>query len=425
MPRPASLSSRDAILRRFLVLRLALWFGLVSALAPAPRIACATGHDDGHVFQRIATFPVFLNADEGAQTGAEIVSASEDGKLLIYTDSQSEQLGFVDLDQPGAPKPQGVLAMSGEPTSVAVSGPYALAVVDKSPSFSAPSGELVVIDLETRDIVRRIDLGGQPDSIAVSPDRRYAAIAIENERDEEAGDGRPPQSPPGFVVIVDLQGPPAEWGTRTVGLVGIPGLFPDDPEPEFVDINDRNIAAVTLQENNHVALIDLPTGKILRHWNAGTVDLRQVDVLENDLIELDDELKEVPREPDAVAWISPFRLATADEGDLDGGSRGFTFFDREGQVRFAAGNALEHRVTRPLPGGPLGEQGQRAGGRGVRAVRPRPVLVRGIGALQRHRRLSNRTRPPEPGTSAAGGAGAGGRTRHPEPRALGGSERGR
>lgn len=132
-----------------------------------------------------------MNTDEGAQSGAEIVSASEDGKLLIYTDSQSERLGFVDIAEPGAPKPQGVLAMSGEPTSVAVSGPYALAVVDTSPSFSAPSGELVVVDLETRDILRRIDLGGQPDSIAVSPDRHYAAITIENERDEEADDGRP------------------------------------------------------------------------------------------------------------------------------------------------------------------------------------------------------------------------------------------
>ncbi len=334
------------MLRRFLVLHIALWFGLVSALAPAPRIACAAGHDDGHVFQRIATFPVFLNTDEDAQTGAEIVSASEDGRLLIYTDSQSERLGFVDIAEPGAPKPQGVLAMSGEPTSVAVSGPYALAVVDTSPSFSAPSGELVVVNLTTRDIERRIDLGGQPDSIAVSPDRRYAAITIENERDEEAGDGRPPQSPPGFVVIVDLQGPPADWGTRKVDLVGIPGLFPDDPEPEFVDINDRNVAAVTLQENNHVVLIDLPTARIRRHWDAGTVDLRQVDVLENDLIELDGELNEVPREPDGVAWISPFRLATADEGDLDGGSRGFTIFNRKGEVRFAAGNALEHRVTR-------------------------------------------------------------------------------
>ncbi len=83
MPRPAPLSSRDAMLRRFLVLRLAL--GLVSALALAPRIACAAGHDDGLFFQRVATFPVFLNSQEGAQTGAEIVSTSEDGNTSPFS----------------------------------------------------------------------------------------------------------------------------------------------------------------------------------------------------------------------------------------------------------------------------------------------------------------------------------------------------
>ncbi|MCI0401180.1 MAG: hypothetical protein L0Z68_07765 [Gammaproteobacteria bacterium] len=87
------------------------------------------------VFQRIATFPVFLNTDEGTQTAAEIVSASEDGKFLIYTDSPTGNLGFVDIADPRDPKPSGVLEMSGEPTSVAVVGAYALAAVNTSQSF--------------------------------------------------------------------------------------------------------------------------------------------------------------------------------------------------------------------------------------------------------------------------------------------------
>lgn len=300
-----------------------------------------------HLFQRIASFPVFLNTDVNTQTSVEIVSVSEDGTLLLYTDSPTENLGFVSIANPYEPKPKGVLGMGGEPTSVAVAGPYALVAANTSESFSNPSGKLVVVDVENRAIVRRIDLGGQPDSVAVSPDKRYAAIAIENERDEEAGDGRPPQSPPGFVVIVDLHGQPDDWSTRKVDLVGIPELFPEDPEPEYVDINARNVAAVSLQENNHLVLIHLPSGKILEHWNAGSVDLQQVDVIENDLIELEGELIEVPREPDAVAWVSPSRLATADEGDLDGGSRGFTVFNRFGQVKFSVGNSLEHQIQLP------------------------------------------------------------------------------
>jgi hypothetical protein len=33
-----------------------------------------------------------------------------------------------------------------------------------------------------------------------------------------------------------------------------------DPEPEFVDINARNQAVVTLQENNHVVVVNLRKG---------------------------------------------------------------------------------------------------------------------------------------------------------------------
>ncbi|MCA9454408.1 MAG: hypothetical protein KC584_17560, partial [Nitrospira sp.] len=297
-------------------------------------------------FRRIATFPVFLNSDVNTETVAEIVTASENGQLLIYTDSQTQNIGFVDISDPSDPRPDGTLAVGGEPTSVAVVRKYALGVVNTSENFVNTSGVLQIINLNTRQIVRSIDLGGQPDSIAVSPDGKYAAIAIENERDEELGNGEPPQSPPGFVVIVDIKGNPTHWTTRTVDLVGVPTLFPTDPEPEFIDINQKNIAVVTLQENNHLALIDLQTGKVINHWEAGTVDLTDIDTNENDLIELNSSLNDVRREPDAVKWISKHRLATADEGDLVGGSRGFTIFNTTGDVRFTSGHSMEHLMAR-------------------------------------------------------------------------------
>jgi DNA-binding beta-propeller fold protein YncE len=301
-------------------------------------------------FHRIATFPVFLNTDVDQDTVAEIVATTRDGKLLVYTDSETENIGFVDIRNPYEPMPGGVVAVDGEPTSVAVVDRYfrrlTLAAVNTSESFKKPSGKLQVIDIQTRKIVRSIDLGGQPDSIAVSPDGRYAAIAIENERDEELGDGRPPQSPPGFVVIVDLWGPPFLWKTRTVDLVGIPHRFPSDPEPEFVDINRKNVAVVTLQENNHMVLIDLRKGKVIEDWPIGSVNLKHIDILENDLIELKDEQVKRLREPDGVTWTTNYTLATADEGDLDGGSRGFTIFTKYGKVLFSSGNTVEHLVTR-------------------------------------------------------------------------------
>ena len=305
-------------------------------------------------FQRVASFPVFLNLDEDAETEAdvdtetvaEIVAVSRDGQTLVYTDSETENLGFVDIQDPANPQAAGIVGVGGEPTSVAVKGRLALVAVNTSPNFTEPSGKLVVVNIQTKKIVAEFDLGGQPDSIAVSPDQRFAAIAIENERDEDLGDGRPPQAPGGFLITFDLMGRPRNWTPRSLNLNGIADKFPNDPEPEYVDINQDNVAVVTLQENNHVVLVDLPTGRILNDWSVGSVDLDQIDTIENDLIELNSSLSDIPREPDGVTWINSNVLATADEGDLDGGSRGFTIFNQNGQVLFTPGNRIEQAVVR-------------------------------------------------------------------------------
>lgn len=300
------------------------------------------------VFNRIATFPVFNNTDIDTATVAEIVAASRDGNTLIYTDSENENLGFVDITDPANPSATGIVDLNGEPTSVAVAGRYALATVNTSFDFINTSGELVVVNIESREVAATLPLGGQPDSVAVSPDGRYAAIAIENERDENLGSGEPPQAPAGFLVIVDLEGEPSDWRTRTVDFDGLADLFPGDAEPEYVDINSRNIAVVTLQENNHIVLVQLNNGKVIKHYNAGSVDLEAVDATEEDpaLISLTESLEGVAREPDGVTWISNNRFATANEGDLFGGSRSFSIFKRNGKVKFESGNTLDHQAVR-------------------------------------------------------------------------------
>lgn len=321
----------------------------LAAACSATLLTCAMSSTSvlaGYHFERVSVFPAFLNTDVDEETVAEIVDATKDGNTLLYTDSETGHLGFVDITDPTAPAPLGVVPVGGEPTSVAVAGDYALVGVNTSPSFVAPSGKLVIVEISSRTIVATHDLGGQPDSVATSPDEQFAAIAIENERDEDLGDGEPPQLPPGFLVVVDLVGDPADWVLTKVALEGIADVFPEDPEPEYVDINARNIAVVTLQENNHIIYVDLASKQVVNDYSAGTVDLTQIDTLENDLIELDSSLDAVPREPDGVTWISQWTVATADEGDLFGGSRGFTVFDPRGDAIRAAGNSLEHQVVR-------------------------------------------------------------------------------
>ena len=147
-------------------------------------------------FHRIATYPVFQNAPAGtapsAETVAEISAVSEDGRTLVYTDALGKRIGFLDISDPSAPRGEGTLSLEelgdadDQPTSVSIVGKHVLVVVDTSASFTEPSGRLDVVRLSDGVRVRSIDLGGQPDSIALHPDRSVAAIAIENQRDEDA-----------------------------------------------------------------------------------------------------------------------------------------------------------------------------------------------------------------------------------------------
>ncbi|MGF1666229.1 MAG: esterase-like activity of phytase family protein [Acidimicrobiia bacterium] len=294
----------------------------------------------------MSTFSVYTNnADPAAETVAEIVAASSDGKTLIYTDGSNATLGFVDIADPSSPKPLGTVDLPGEPTSVAVVGRFAVAGVNTSESFINPSGELAVIDITRQRIVTSLDLAGQPDSVTVSPDGKYIAIAIENERDEDVTvddvEGGLPQAPAGLLQIVDVKGAPRNWDIRDVDMTGLAGYGADDPEPEFVDINTRNQAVVTMQENNHLAIVDLRRGTVTRDFPAGTVTLVGVDAVEDGIISLTDTITDIPREPDAVAWIGTGRFATANEGDLFGGSRGFTVYDMTGRVRYDSGTSFE------------------------------------------------------------------------------------
>jgi hypothetical protein len=309
---------------------------LVASMLPSVP-ASAHGSDGPGPFGRIATVPAYLNTGVTDEAAAEIATVSSDGRTVIYTDSPGERLGFFDITDASRPKPAGVLELAGEPTSVATLGGYALAAVNTSESLTGPSGQLVVVDVKTRAVVRTLDLGGQPDSVAVAPSGRYVAIAVENERDEDVDDGAMPQLPGGWLSVVDTR----TWSVSKVDLTGLAAVAPEDPEPEYVSINRDDEAVVSLQENNHLAVVRLRDRKVVKHFSAGAVTLSKVDADDDGQIVLADTVT-AKREPDGVAWLDGNLFATANEGDYEGGSRGFSVFDkRTGRVVFDSGNALD------------------------------------------------------------------------------------
>ena len=323
---------------------------LITSVLPLITLMAAS-YTHADTFQRVSTWTTANNLamagkDYQTETSAEIITASHDGKTLIYSDSPLGGIGFVDISNASAPKAAGFLALDGEPTSVSVTNRYVLAGVNTSSSYTAPSGTLATVDLAKQKIISRCDLGGQPDSVAVSRDKKYVAIAIENERDEDLNDGVLPQLPAGNLVIIPLKkGKPVCHKKTMVDLTGLANIAPSDPEPEFVDFNNNNEIVITLQENNHIAVVNAKTGKVINHFSAGTVDLVNADTKRDGALTFNKTQKDRRREPDAVQWLDNDRFVTANEGDYEGGSRGFTIFNKKGDVLFESGLDLEHRIA--------------------------------------------------------------------------------
>jgi hypothetical protein len=347
--------------------------------APAADVWSPPAADD--TFHRLSTYPVYLNVPDGVdpadETVAEISAISEDGTTFVHTDAAGRRIGFVDITDPSAPEGTGTLDLAADlglsedasPTSVAIVGDRVLVVVDTSADFTAPTGVLVVADLTTHEVLHRIDLAGQPDSIVLTPDHGIAAIAMENQRDEEATppgaeEGDLPQLPAGFVQLVDLTSADVTtWVAQRVDLVNGDGSAmalladagldtPQDPEPEYVAVNPAGTTlAVTLQENNGVVLIDLtqgvPGAAVTGAFSTGSVAVTGIDVEDDGRIDQTGSIPLTPREPDAIGWLDDTHVATANEGDWKGGTRGWSVFDTTtGDVVWDAGNELERLAVR-------------------------------------------------------------------------------
>lgn len=308
---------------------------------------------------------------------AEIVSATADGRTLLYTNAGDGLLGFVDISDPAAPADLGAIDVGGEPTSVSVMATGKAVVVvrtDELEEGQAPvirPGKLLVVDVATRTIETTIPIGHHPDSVAtgVRNGTPFAVVAIENEPVVVDGDGKltdadEPGDPgdvsgPGTLQVVDLA-----TGTVHDVPLALPAAFPfaDDPQPEFVDLRGTR-AVISLQENNAYALLDV--GKALdgtgaeavtRVFSAGTAADRPADLQSDGRIDFSERYPaDVASEdhaglrfPDGVAFSPDGKwILSADEGEFDfTGGRGWSIHKVGGGLAWQDGGRLEREAVR-------------------------------------------------------------------------------
>ena len=119
---------------------------LLGALTAALLASTVSAHS-AQFFNRVASFPVALNAPEAEATSSEIITATDDGLTLIYSDSPNGGIGFVDITDAAAPKPAGYMDMGGEPTSVtAIDGKAYVGIQSGGHHFmETPIGDYVTV----------------------------------------------------------------------------------------------------------------------------------------------------------------------------------------------------------------------------------------------------------------------------------------
>jgi hypothetical protein len=316
---------------------------------------------------------------------AEIMKATPDGKYLVHTNSKRSSIDVVDLADPTNAHTVASLDMPGEPTSVDVSpdGKWALAVIyaskskaKKKPIDPRVPGVLALIDLRDpakASVTSLMGIGHHPDSIAVtaSGDQLMGIIAIENEPlivvdgkvvDDDAPGNPDDISEKGAIQIVTVNpNQPNHYSVTTLPLDEVmlrnaKMLNIDDPQPEYVALSHGNqLAAVSLQENNGIVIVDFAAAKIVGSFNLGTVSPRPADLVNDGEVDLvqsyptdaDAQPLAGVRFPDGISYTPDGQfILSADEGELPlTGGRGFSIWTPSGEFVWDDGGEIERRAN--------------------------------------------------------------------------------
>lgn len=282
---------------------------------------------------------------EGA---AEIGAYDAGSRRLFVTNASANTLDVLDLSDPRAPAP--VVSIDLSPwgagvNSVAVHEGLVAVAVEADPKTDP--GAVVFFDAAGR-FKASATVGALPDMVAFTPDGRYALVANEGEPNDaytvdpegsisvigtwSIAHGQPP-----LVRTADFHrfdGQPLDPSIRIFG----PGAsVSQDLEPEFIAVGPRGeLAWVTCQENNAIALVHVRSARVIGLFGLGRKDhSRPGNGLDPSNRDAGIAIASWPvrglYQPDAIAVTEflgiPF-LLTANEGD----ARDYAGFSEEARI---------------------------------------------------------------------------------------------
>lgn len=291
--------------------------------------------DIPYVAEDASGFAVISSINIGKTGAAEITAYDPDTKkLFVVTNTVTTQIDILDLTNPIAPALIGNIAIApfgGAVNSVAVYNGKLAAAIEGY--VKTDPGKVVVFNTSDYAVIKQIQVGAQPDMVAFSANGAYILTANEGEPNDAYT-----IDPVGSVSIISVQNNyavssldfssfaarSAELQANGLRVFGPGADFAQDMEPEYITISgDSKTAWVTLQENNAIARIDIPSKKITELFPLGFKDY---NVKDNEIDPSDKDGSVVFKnwnvkgmyQPDAIAVYEhkgiPF-LFTANEGD--------------------------------------------------------------------------------------------------------------
>ncbi|WIY61943.1 choice-of-anchor I domain-containing protein [Bacillus arachidis] len=301
---------------------------------------------------------------------AEITASTPDGNTLVVTEADLGQIQILSIADLENIKVLGNVSFKdihseAEVTSVTVTpdGKYALAAFRTGDNlYDANKGQVAVVDLAAQRVVKTYEVGVGPDSVALAADGRTLIICNEDEENDPNDDNEVNMKKtkrPGSISMITFPDGDVMRGEHVelpihMSNIGNGAIYKHDPQPEYVAINPKgDKAAVTLQENNAVAIVNIAEKRIENIFGLGTTT-HKADLKKDGTISFQDEIT-ARLEPDGVTWDpSGEFLITANEGDLgknefkDGvksGGRNISVWNQTGSLVYDSMNLIDEKVA--------------------------------------------------------------------------------
>jgi hypothetical protein len=225
------------------------------------------------------------------EASSEIAAYDKQSRRVFVTNAVSRTVDIVDVSTPSAPARIERIDVSalGTPNSVAIKDGL-VAVAIEAPLKTDPG--LVAFYTGNGAPLAQVRVGSQPDMLTFTPDGKHVVVA--NEGEPSGYGGAADVDPEGTVslirvpegdwekfgagdvrqvVFTQYNGQEAALRTQGIRIYGPGASAAQDFEPEYIAVSaDSRWAYVTLQENNAIAVVDIPAAAVKKLLPLGYKD---------------------------------------------------------------------------------------------------------------------------------------------------------